>query len=381
MKSMNFLMTGMQRWHSHMGSNVKDIAIEISKNSQNKVLYINMADWGIKSDVIEKIAANLFILNIPICAIPKNKLPDGFLFDFINKINQKRIAKVIKTALIKLKMDNYYLFIDNDIYNSFYLPQLLSPRMTIYYRRDNMSSEYWNRHAPRLEPILCAKSNCVLANSKELARAVNSFNSNVYDIGQGVDLSIYEFDKDYAKPIEMTNIPNPIVGYTGWISIERLDIELLYKLASERKDISFVFVGREDEYFKNHEIQNLPNAYFLGEKKMDEMPNYIYHFDVCCNPQILNEITIGNYPRKVDEYLSLGKPTIATRTHTMDLFKDYVWLCDNYEQYNKAIDEAIAEPKDSNKRIERVRFAKSHSWDVSVKKIYEIVNRLENEQS
>lgn len=43
------------------------------------------------------------------------------------------------------------------------------------------------------------------------------------------------------------------------------------------------------------------------------------HFDVCMNPQLVNEITIGNYPRKVDEYLALGKPVIATKTLTMDL--------------------------------------------------------------
>lgn len=65
------------------------------------------------------------------------------------------------------------------------------------------------------------------------------------------------------------------------------------------------------------------------------------HFDVCMNPQLVNEITIGNYPRKVDEYLALGKPVIATKTLTMDLFTGYVWNCLGAEEYIQAINEAL----------------------------------------
>ncbi len=56
---------------------------------------------------------------------------------------------------------------------------------------------------------------------------------------------------------------------------------------------------------------------------MKELPGYIQHFDVCINPQKLNPITIGNYPLKVDEYLAMGKPVVATRvTGTADYVRD-----------------------------------------------------------
>jgi hypothetical protein len=37
--------------------------------------------------------------------------------------------------------------------------------------------------------------------------------------------------------------------------------------------------------------------------------------------QLSNNLTIGNYPRKIDEYLAMGKPIVATSTKTMQMFK------------------------------------------------------------
>ncbi|MEJ7660035.1 MAG: hypothetical protein WKG07_10665 [Hymenobacter sp.] len=42
--------------------------------------------------------------------------------------------------------------------------------------------------------------------------------------------------------------------------------------------------------------------------------------------RLLNDITIGNYPLKIDEYLAMGRPVVATRTRAMELFADHVYL-------------------------------------------------------
>jgi hypothetical protein len=40
----------------------------------------------------------------------------------------------------------------------------------------------------------------------------------------------------------------------------------------------------------------------------------------------LNETTKGNYPRKIDEYLAMGKPVVATKTIAMDILKiGFIW--------------------------------------------------------
>lgn len=247
----------------------------------------------------------------------------------------------VKKILRQLNFNEYILFIDNDIYRSFYAIDLLQPVFSIYYRRDNLTSAYWRKHAPRLEPLLCGKCDLVATNSSQLAEAVSTYNPNTDTIGQGLDLSKYDHKANYALPPDMINIPRPIIGYVGWITDRRLDANLIYEVAKQCPSYSFVMVGGEDEYFKVHKLHTLKNVIFLGEKPQASIPSYVAHFDVCMNPQKINHITIGNYPRKIDEYLALGKPVIATRTKTMSLFEDHVWNCDDTTEYVEAIHTAL----------------------------------------
>lgn len=393
MRNQDFIITSLQSWDITIGSNAKDIALEISKS--NRVLYINTPldiktffshknspETQQRRNVIRhkksnlrQVNPNLWVLDLPFTILPINFLPDGFLFDFVNKINNHKIYTSVKKALKHLNFENYILFIDNDIYRSFYSKDFLKPAFSIYYRRDNLLTySYWMRHAKRLEPKLCSKCDLVVTNSIKLADDVSIYNSQAYDIGQGVDLSNYDINKEYIEPLDIKSIPHPIIGYAGCIIFQRLDANLLYQIAQQRKQYSFVMVGKEDDYFKNHQLHTLPNVYFTGEKKPNEIPNYINAFDVCINPQKINEITIGNYPRKIDEYLALGKPIVATDTDTMrDLFQEHVFLASNLEEYSTGIDKALSEVNNSQKQEERIAFAHTHSWFNSVNKMYRIL--------
>jgi teichuronic acid biosynthesis glycosyltransferase TuaH len=137
-----------------------------------------------------------------------------------------------------------------------------------------------------------------------------------------------------------------------------------------------VLVGPEDEAFQNSELHQIENVHFLGSKKMEELPNYLYGFDVALNPQKLNEVTIGNYPRKIDEYLAMGKPTVATKTKAMEVFADYVYLANNKEEYVDLIDRALKE-NTPEKEIEREKLARSHTWDANAEAIYEKIEAIE----
>lgn len=65
----------------------------------------------------------------------------------------------------------------------------------------------------------------------------------------------------------------------------------------------------------------------------------------------------------------MGKPTVATQTHTMnDIFREYTFLPHNETEYLKALDSAVSEIKDEQKKEARIAFAHTHSWENSVKK-------------
>jgi teichuronic acid biosynthesis glycosyltransferase TuaH len=111
----------------------------------------------------------------------------------------------------------------------------------------------------------------------------------------------------------------------------------------------------------------------LGSKPEKDLPGYIHSFDVCINPQLLNQMTIGNYPRKVDEYLAAGKPVVATKTEAMEMFLPLVYLCETNEEYVKKISGALEEKNCSGLEEERRAMASSHTWEASVRKIYAII--------
>lgn len=172
-----------------------------------------------------------------------------------------------------------------------------------------------------------------------------------------------------SLPDDIKNIPHPVIGYIGVLYDLRLDIEIILHIAQARPDWQIVLVGPEDETFKNSALHQQKNVWFLGPKKMEELPQYLMAFDVAINPQKLNEVTIGNYPRKIDEYLAMGKPTVATHTKAMEVFEEHTYLADNKESYVSMIAQALAE-NTSEKEEKREEYARSHTWENNVAEIY-----------
>ena len=91
--------------------------------------------------------------------------------------------------------------------------------------------------------------------------------------------------------------------------------------------------------------------------------------------ELLNEITVGNYPRKIDEYLAMGKPVVATRTETMGFFKDFTYLAADGKEFIDLIKRAVLENSIDLYRG-RQNFALQHTWENSVAKIYQAINSI-----
>lgn len=396
MNQKDFIFTGLQSWDIPIGSNAIDIAKEMSR--KNRILYVNspldimtlfrnkptpenkrrFSVIHKKTAPLRKINDNLWVLDLPFVIASVNGLPDGKIFDFINRKNNKKIFSYVNKIATELGFSHPIHFIDNDIYRSFYAKEYLKPSLSVYYRRDNLQPfPYWKKHVARLEPMLIAKSDVVVCNSPQLANFAKKFNPKSTDIGQGVDLSAYDAKFAYQIPGALKNIPTPRIGYIGDINSKRLDADLLFDLAVSRPTYSFIMVGGEDELFRNHKIHNLKNVHFTGSIPKNAVPQYMAALQVCLNPQLLNEITIGNYPRKVDEYLAMGKPVIATATDTMQIFKEHAYLCNGLKEYQEAIDDALHSDNEL-RRNQRIQFAGTHSWENNVSNIYQALETYQN---
>ena len=388
-KNRDFIVVGLQALDSRIGSNCINIAHEIARH--NRVLYVNYPldrltkirektdplvikrnriMKGIEPELVQ-VNENMWNLYPKTTLESISQLPWNGLFDWFNKINNKRFAREIKKAIKKLNFRNYFIFNDSDMFRSFYLKELLHPEMYIYYTRDNLIAvDFWKKQGIRTEAALMAKSDLVVANSTYLADHARKFNPHSYYVGQGCDVSLFDKSLIKSEPEDLKSIKRPLIGYIGALFSLRLDIDVLVYLAKQRPDWQVVLVGPEDDSFKASELHSIPNVYFLGSKKMEELPAYLNYFDVALNPQKLNEVTIGNYPRKIDEYLAMGKPTVGTLTKAMEVFADYTYLAVTKEDYLQLVEKALTE-NTAELASSREVFAKSHTWENNVLEIYD----------
>ena len=388
-KGKDIIVVGIQAWDIEIGSNCKNIALEFSKN--NRVLYVNppmtrsvmreqkhkeniqkriQIKNGQEVDLIE-ISHNLWNLYPKTLIESINWVPIHGIFKILNKKNAIGYANDIKSATSKLGFNNVILFNDSSMFLGLHLKALLQPETYAYYMRDYLVKvPYWQKHGERIEPLVVKKADVVLTNSEFFEDFCRQYNANSYMVGQGCDVSHFSDDGETIKiPDEFKDIPSPVFGYVGSLTTLRLDIELLEFVAEQKKDWSIVLVGPEDEDFKNSNLHSMSNVYFLGRKDASELPNYVKGFDVTTNPQLKNNLTIGNYPRKIDEYLAMGKPILATKTKAMEMFKEHVYLADTKEDYVTLLDKAIAE-NTADRIKNRIEYAKSHTWSNNVKTIY-----------
>lgn len=393
-KGRDIIIHGLQSLDATIGSNCVNIAYEFAK--QNRILYVNYPldrltklrhrsdplvkkrlniNRGLEKDLV-KIQENMWNLFPRIVLESVNKIGFTPLFSLLNKRNSKKYAFAVQEAIEKLGFKDYIIFNDSDFTRALNFKEHLNPAVSVYYTRDNMrATHYFRKHGAKFENEVMRKSDLVIANSIYLQQIAKEVNPNSFYVGQGCDLSLFNPDLNFSIPDEIKDIKKPIIGYIGALKSSRLDIETIEYIAKTKTDWNIVLVGPEDEKFKSSKLHQISNVHFIGSRPMETLPTYLSAFDVALNPQSLNPLTIGNYPRKIDEYLALGKAVVATKTETMSVFKDYCYLAQDKEEYVQLIEKALQEDNEA-KRKSRIKFAGTHSWENNVNEIYKSILKV-----
>ena len=214
MEGRDFIITSLQPWDIEIGSTIKNTAVEISK--RNRVLYINtpldltamrnknskinahrVAAMKGEEPCVRQINANMWIIDCPFMVFPVSKLPTAWLFDIVNKYNNRKIGRYLQGVIRQFEVHNFIHLIDTDIYRSRYLKGLIDPAVSVYYCRDFViGDKYWLKHGRRVEDELARSSDIVLANSTFFAERFRQLNPNTFPLETGVNLSVYYSSKD-----------------------------------------------------------------------------------------------------------------------------------------------------------------------------------------
>lgn len=395
MKGRDIILFPVQPWDQKIGTNTRNMARVMNKG--NRILYVNrpldrITTWRKKNpDMIkarmdsikgrekslQEVEPNIWVLNPRVMLESVNFLPPGKIYDFLIKRNIRLLAKEIQTAMDELNFKADILLVDNDFLNGVYLSDFLKPRVFIYYIRDYLRAlDYFKKHGLKSEPEIMRKADAVLGNSHYLTNYAKQFNPKSYYVGQGCEVDLFRQVPE-GVPEELAGIQVPIIGYCGSLTAQRLDIGLIEYIASSFPEYKIALVGREDDdEFRNSKLHQMPNVIFTGHKDAMSLPAYVHNFDICMNPQLVNEMTIGNYPRKIDEYLVTGKPILATKTIAMMDFEEVTYLGETKEDYVENIKKALKEKDDAELIRKRKAVGEDHSWENSVQRMYDVIEKF-----
>jgi UDP-galactopyranose mutase len=241
----------------------------------------------------------------------------------------------------------------------------LEPKATVFDCMDELSA--FKFAPPELienERQLLEKADVVFTGGQSLYEAKKDKHANVYPFPSSIETRHFNQAREIAEePADEKQIPHPRFGFCGVID-ERMDIELLGKMAELRPDWHFVMIGPVVK-ISEEDLPRSENIYYLGGKDYKELPAYLSGWDVALMPFAMNESTKYISPTKTPEYLAAGLPVVSTPIR--DVVRPYgdkglVHIASTAEEFVAACEKALAEDKSA--RLQTADDFLSHnSWD------------------
>lgn len=240
--------------------------------------------------------------------IPQSRWNDG---DYVDR--ERRYA--LKAALVDQlagEFDSPILWIYDPMAVSAYVGHL-DERLVVYDCMDELSQF---KGAPAeladREQSLLRHADVVFCGGRKMREKRLPLNPNCHFYGTGVDIAHFgqARSKETAVAPEIAALRGPVLGYFGVID-ERIDYELLAKLADARSDWHVVMVGPVAKVDPAHFPQR-PNLHFIGGRTYDQLPAITKGFSVALMPFALNAATEFINPTKALEYMAAGRPVVST---------------------------------------------------------------------
>jgi glycosyltransferase involved in cell wall biosynthesis/uncharacterized SAM-binding protein YcdF (DUF218 family) len=258
----------------------------------------------------------------------------------------------------------------------------INPSLVVYYCADDMSGR--SEGAARLktyEDSFFSKVDAVFCSSHSLLEYAERFNRHVFLFPAGVDFHKFEAAREDGKvAVELSDLSKPVIGYVGAISTV-FDQMLLVHAAHSLPEASFVLIG--PEFTDLSLLKACPNIKLLGMRPHGDVPGYILGFDIALIPYVNNAFTDAVYSCKLNEYLAMGVPVVATDMRELRFYVEHhgnvLYIAKTREEFVEKIRQALAAPDNAN-RLARISAARENSWDQRFENICGVIGQLLEEK-
>ncbi|MGH2524255.1 MAG: glycosyltransferase, partial [Anaerolineales bacterium] len=148
----------------------------------------------------------------------------------------------------------------------------------------------------------------------------------------------------FQQPSDRTALPNvrgPVVGYYGALA-EWFDAALVEAAARAHPEWQFVLIGLKSGAALRA-LERLPNVHLLGEQPYARLPDYLHRFDAALIPFKRDALTLATNPVKFYEYMSAGKPVVATDLPELGPYRALFYPASTAEEFVHQLEAALAE--------------------------------------
>ena len=312
-------------------------------------------------------------------ALPMNFLPAGLSFDFLNSINSFIVKAAIKRMVKRYHIKEY-------IYINFFNPVIL-PTLSIYGTKNLLNiyyvtqdirlSKYMSRHGYKAEVKALAKTDLVLVSSKNQFKRLFSVSPRLHYFPNAVDYEMFANirDSEVSPPLDLANLGSTkVIMFCGYLSEVRIDYQLLKLVCEYFPYYLVVVVGAYDEAdIIQYKLDLIPNLLIMGNRRHEAIPSYLKCAHVAIIPYLCNELNKSVYPLKLNEYLAMGKPVVATHfSSDLDSFAEFIYLSGTYQEFLENIELALAE-KDEKNAQSRIRVAAQNTWEKRVSYLEKLI--------
>ena len=255
----------------------------------------------------------------------------------------------------------------------------IDPKISIYYCANNMADSSISASQIRpYEDYFFGSVDIVFTAAYVIQEYAKSFSEKVFYFPPGIDFDKFEKALKSKKgiPNDLSGITKPVIGYVGALG-RVFDQELLCALADECSDSNIVLIG--PKYTDTTFLEGKSNIVFLGTRPHDQLPYYIKGFDVGIVPYICNDFTEGVYPSKLNEYMAMGIPSVSTNLREVREFKETYGeatiIANSTEEFIEAVKLSIVEKNNTSFADQRIKAAKTNSWESRFKGISSIIEK------
>jgi glycosyltransferase involved in cell wall biosynthesis len=166
------------------------------------------------------------------------------------------------------------------------------------------------------------------------------------------------------------------IGFTGLLSGDLIDVDLLHALFTQFSKYQFVFVGETNRPSLLARLKTYSNFHFIPEVGYETLPAIVQGFDAAIIPHLDSDYSRGNDFNKVLDYLACGVPVVSTPSSNAEKYDDVVYMANSIREFAHVL-EQLATRNHPHDPVPGMALARRQSW---AQKVPELVEWLWDQQ-